>query len=82
MSIPKLFASPEFAYPSRRDFLQRAGNGFGMIALTGLLEQQGLLSTAAQAAVPGSSINPLAAKQSHFPSKAKRVIWLFLNAGL
>jgi hypothetical protein len=80
-AISKFFASPEFAYPSRRDFLRTAGNGFGMIALTGLLEQQGLLSTAAQAAVPGSKINPLAPKQPHFYSKAKQVIWLFLNGG-
>lgn len=72
--IPAFFAPPSPAYPSRRDFLRRAGNGFGLIALAGLLQQQGLLASHGYR-------NPLAPKPSHFPAKAKAVIWLFMNGG-
>src|ERR1051325_6099615 len=64
-----LFAQPSV---SRRDFLRRSGSGFGLLALSSLLSQS---AGAAQA------INPLAAKPSHFPVKAKSVIWLFMNGG-
>lgn len=45
---------------SRRDFLCRAGGGFGAIALYGLLAQEGLLPSQQAAAAPGanSSTNP------------------------
>lgn len=76
MNIPRLFAPPPSIYDSRRDFLQRVGNGFGLLALAGLLEQDGRLATAAPAPP-----NPLAPKQPHFPAKAKSVIWLFMNGG-
>src|SRR5579862_933539 len=79
MTIPKLFASPHPMYRTRRDFLKRAGNGFGMLALAGLLNQQGLLTPAAAAVT--ASVNPLAPKEPHFPTKAKAVIWLFMNGG-
>jgi hypothetical protein len=72
--IPAFFAPPSPAYPSRRDFLRRAGSGFGLIALAGLLQQQGLLASSGYR-------NPLAPKPSHFPAKAKAVIWLFMNGG-
>ena len=77
---------------SRRALLSRAGCGFGMLGLTGLLQQQGLLQSARAddiladdilaADVLGSrGANPLAARDGHFPAKAKRVIWLFINGG-
>ncbi len=78
MTIPKLFASPPPIYRTRRDFLKRVGNGFGLLALAGLLEQEGLLVSPARTA---EAANPLAPKQSHFPAKAKSVIWLFMNGG-
>ena len=31
-------------YSSRREFLQRAGGGFGLVGLAGLLQQSGLLA--------------------------------------
>jgi hypothetical protein len=77
MTIPKLFAPPPATYPSRREFLRRAGNGFGLLALTGLLQQDRLLA-APQAAQAG---NPMAARPPHFPARAKSAIWLFLNGG-
>jgi hypothetical protein len=55
---------------SRRDFLTRAGGGFGLLALLGMMEGK----TAA-----GS--NPLVAHAPHFPAKAKSVIWCFLDGG-
>jgi len=74
----KLFAPPHPAYRSRRDFLKRAGNGFGLLALAGLLEEKGLFIQSADAA---GSRNPLMPRPTHFPAKAKSVIWLFMNGG-
>src|SRR5438093_13258818 len=79
MTIPKLFAPPPPLYRTRRDFLKRVGNGFGLLALAGLLDQEGLLTPTAQGVE--ASVNPLAPKQPHFPAKAKSVIWLFMNGG-
>jgi hypothetical protein len=66
---------------SRRRLLAKAGNGFGMLALAGLLQQEGMLGGAAQGAIDDLGDNPLAPRQPHFPTKAKRVIWLFMNGG-
>jgi hypothetical protein len=63
---------------SRRDALKRAGAGFGWVALAGLLDQAGLLSLSTSAAEP---IGPLAPKPPDFPTRAKAVIWLFMNGG-
>lgn len=57
---------------SRRDLFQRAGAGFGMLALQDLITRDAL----------GSTANPLAPKAPHFPGKAKSVIWLFMNGGV
>jgi hypothetical protein len=73
MTIPHLFATPSV---SRRDFFRRAGLGFGSLALAGLLEREGLL-----AGEEARLLNPLAPHPSHFPAKAKSVIWLFMNGG-
>src|SRR4051812_34207246 len=62
---------------SRRQLLQRAGSGIGMLALASLLKDQGLLAPDASAAL----LNPLDPKPVHFPAKAKSVIWLFMNGG-
>lgn len=56
---------------NRREFLKRAGAGFGMLALAGLLDQNGLLA----------ADNPLAVKPGHRPARAKSVIWLFMEGG-
>lgn len=56
---------------SRRDFLARAGAGFGSVALTHLLAQQGLLAH-------GGARNPL---PHHDKGKAKSVIFLFMEGG-
>jgi hypothetical protein len=72
---------------TRRHLLQRAGAGFGMIGLMHLLHEQGIIvdSPAAQAnelsGLGDRSLNPLAPQATHFPAKAKRVIWIFVNGG-
>jgi len=52
---------------SRRDFLSRAGSGFGLVALADLLGAKGLL--AAESGAP------------HFAPRAKSVIWLYMEGG-
>ena len=57
---------------TRRHFFQRAGAGFGWLALQSMLARSGFAA---------SALNPLAAKPPHFRAKAKSVIWLFMNGG-
>jgi hypothetical protein len=59
---------------TRRDLLWRLGGGIAGVALTDLLDQQGLLA--------GQSANPLAPKPQHFPAKAKAVISIFCYGGV
>ena len=74
--LPRFFAPPSPSFESRREFLTCAGNGFGMLALAGLLQEQGLLGKAAASTVDPR--NPLAPHDGHFPAKAKAVIWLYM----
>ncbi|MBC8349963.1 MAG: DUF1501 domain-containing protein [Verrucomicrobia bacterium] len=60
---------------TRRDALSKIGAGMGSIGLAGMMGQ-GSLSGAT-----GSSPNPLAPKEPHFPAKAKRIIQLFMPGG-
>ncbi|MCB1088444.1 MAG: DUF1501 domain-containing protein, partial [Verrucomicrobiae bacterium] len=64
--------------PSRRQFLQRAGCGFGGLALQSLLSRDGLLPAALGAEAPN---HPLAPKRPHFAPRAKSVIFLFMYGG-
>jgi hypothetical protein len=67
----------ETAPASRRDFLRRAGAGFGTIALASLLADDGLLAAEGES----TALNPLAPKPSHYPAKARRAIFLFMSGG-
>jgi hypothetical protein len=75
------FSTPSWTHcepvRSRRDFLARAGGGFGLLALLDLLESQGRgdETTAQQPA------NPLSPKEPHLPGTARSVIWCFLDGG-
>ena len=60
---------------SRRAFLAQAGGGFGMLALASLLADD------AAGGAAGGPASPWAPKPTHFPAKAKRVIWLFMHGG-
>src|SRR5262249_3569099 len=62
---------------SRRDFLHDAGSGFGLLALTALLADEGLLG----ADETVSPVNPLAPKPPHRPATAQRVVFLFMAGG-
>ena len=64
---------------SRRELLSRCGMGAGMLGLASILQDQRLLGGTADAAQ--TRANPLAARQPHFPARAKSVIWLFINGG-
>ncbi len=56
---------------TRRNLLRTMGSGFGMLGFAGM----------SSAGTAGSSAGPLAVKPTHFPAKAKRVVYLFLNGG-
>lgn len=68
---------PDTRPSTRRQFLQSAGGGFGMLALTSMLAEQGLLADESNivANASGSSRAP------HAPARAKRVIFLFMSGG-
>jgi len=57
---------------SRREFLQRAGAGFGAVALGALMGRP--LSA-------NATLNPVTAKIPHRLGRAKSVIWLFMEGG-
>lgn len=59
------FCGRDLALRSRREFLEKAGLGFGMLAATDLLAKE----------------HPLAAKAPHFAAKADSVIFLFMHGG-
>src|SRR6478735_7268121 len=63
-----------YDYPtSRREFLRRAGCGFGAVALAALMQEKVLAaSPSAGAAIP---------KLPHTPGRAKNVIFLFMEGG-
>src|SRR5438552_699187 len=66
---------------SRREVLRRIGGGFGALGLASIFAEVGRLPVGA-ATVEGSATganNPLAPKLPHFPARAKRVIFLFMN---
>jgi hypothetical protein len=63
---------------TRRDFLARAGNGFGALALSYLLARD---ATASEEGKERKLFNPLAPKPPHFTPKAKSVIFLFMVGG-
>jgi hypothetical protein len=66
---------------SRREVLSRIGGGFGAVGLASLFGEAGLLAAAPAATPVAGSANPLAPKPPHFPARAKRVIFLFMNGG-
>ena len=59
------------SFRSRRDFLRLAGGGFGALAFSAL----------SQAEEKSTPTSPFAAKDPHFPAKAKSVIFLFMEGG-
>jgi Protein of unknown function (DUF1501) len=69
---------------TRRAMFGRIGGGFGALGLTSVLADAGMLVSAEEVPVPVEGAvpsNPLASKPPHFPARAKRVIFLFMNGG-
>ncbi|MFT5105919.1 MAG: hypothetical protein ACI8XO_001228 [Verrucomicrobiales bacterium] len=64
---------PAFNQFTRRDLLRATSCGFGYLALSGLA------ADAVQKDV--GYTNPLAEKKPHFPARAKRVIFMFMQGG-
>jgi len=62
---------------NRRDWLSHAGGTLGSVALAGLLAREGRVFANGETA----ATDPLAIKTSHFPAKAKAVIYLFMHGG-
>lgn len=63
---------------SRRELLQQSANGFGSVALAALMADPafaGLLGD------DSPRKTPLAPRKSHYPAKAKSVIFLFMDGG-
>ena len=58
---------------TRRALLQRSAVGFGSLALASML--------ANDTSATSASTDPLAAKQPHFPARAKRIIFLLMSGG-
>jgi hypothetical protein len=58
---------------SRREALLRSGTGFGSLALADLMANESKAEV--------EKMDPLAPKKSHYPSKAKHVVHLFMNGG-
>ena len=82
MIVRRLYGAIEVMPPShvkavrsRREFLQKAGGGFGALAFSYLLGLDGLNALGA------ATRSPLALKKPHHAAKAKSVIWLFMEGG-
>lgn len=58
---------------NRRHFLERAGAGFGSVALAHLMAEERLRASEPVAA------GPLAPRPVHIPAQARSVIWLFME---
>lgn len=71
MNLQSYSNSPQL---SRRQVLKTASAGFGYLALAGLLGQN--------AAATDDRRRPLAPRSPHFPAKAKRIIFLFMEGAM
>ncbi len=60
---------------SRRELLQRCCGGFGGVALSSLMAE------GAFAGLSRDGKNPLSPKPTHFPARAERVIFLYMDGG-
>jgi Protein of unknown function (DUF1501) len=65
---------------TRREMLARAASGFGGLALAALSGDPAYGIATAEAALSGRT-DPLAPRTTHFPAKAKNVIFLFMDGG-
>ena len=60
----------DLSVQSRRQLLQTSAVGFGHLAFSSLLGREAIASQ-----------NPLAPQKTHFPARAKRIVFLFMKGG-
>lgn len=77
--IPTSFCGRTESATTRRDFLTRAGGGFGALALTHLLQGTTLGAEGEEEA--RSLKSPLLPRKPQLPAKAKSIIFLFMEGG-
>lgn len=65
---------------NRRNFLLHASSGLGALALTSMLSQDGLVSSAF-GVQQKKTADPLAPRKPHVKPRATSVIWLFMEGG-
>jgi len=65
MNIPSSRCGRYQRFANRREFLKKAGAGFGLLALGDLLR--------------ADVVDPMAARPPHYAPKAKSIIWLFME---
>ena len=65
-------------FTSRRDLLQSAALGFGGLALNSILQREALAAGSALAKERTYDLKP---KPTHFPAKAKNVIFIYVGGG-
>jgi len=63
-------------FNNRREFLKKAGAGFGLLALADLLQGDGLFARDLE---PSGATDPMAPRPPHYAPKAKSIIWLFME---
>jgi hypothetical protein len=84
-NVRRFMPNPTPCGRSRREFLWEVGGGFAGLGLIDVLSRSGFFSNAAVAAEPGTAAdaiaqtNLMAPKPTHFPTRAKHVIFLFMN---
>src|SRR5690242_2121830 len=74
---------------NRRCLLRNSAAGFGYLALTGLLAEEAAAAEVERVrralrdgkAPEGGPVDPLAPRLTHFPARAKRVLFLFMKGG-
>ncbi len=87
--IRRFIANPTPCGRSRREFLWEAGGGFAGLAMIDLLSRTGFFTPSVRGGEPveKSEATPaprpylMAPKRSHFPTRAKHVIFLYMNGG-
>lgn len=76
------FVNDYYSAPiSRRSILRSAGAGFGYLALAGMFGEAATKAVRANSRAAEAQ-NPLAPKKPHFPAKAKRIIFVFMQGSL
>jgi hypothetical protein len=72
------------SFLTRRELLRRAGCGAGILGLTGVLLDAGLLGKEVLAAgdsLGERSLEPMAPRHPHLRPSARHVVWIFVNGG-